>query len=89
MMENAAFGEPPSRSPLVMVNVTTNFFLNHALDFWHSSKCLLDVCEIFALFVITWIKSFLYIHIKLLLPPTSVGPCPFGISPFLPTTNSL
>ena len=29
------------------------------------------------------------LHIKLLLPPTSVGPCPFGISPFRPTTNSL
>ena len=29
------------------------------------------------------------IYIRLLRPPTSVGPCPLGISPFLPTTNSL
>jgi len=29
------------------------------------------------------------IYIKLDLPPTSVPPCPLGISPFLPTTNSL
>ena len=33
--------------------------------------------------------ALLPIYIKLVLPPISVPPCPFGISPFLPTTNSL
>lgn len=32
--------------------------------------------------------DYLSCYIKLVLPPISVPPCPDGISPFLPTTNS-
>src|SRR5215469_13504435 len=35
----------------------------------------------------TLIPSIIY-HIKLVLPPISVGPCPLGKSPLLPATNS-